>query len=83
LLLAAEWCGCAPATTADELAACVEKMSGCFWGDVLPWQLALVIFRRDEDAVASRLEQLTANLDHGCQRAVKTSQGWALENQPL
>ena len=41
LLLAAEWGGHAPATTTEELTACGEKVSGRFWGDLLPWQLAL------------------------------------------
>ena len=64
LLLAAEWGGHAPATTTEELTACGEKVSGRFWGDLLPWQLALALCHRDENTVTSRLEELTANLDH-------------------
>ena len=64
-MLASEYGERAPAATVDELAACLEKVSGRFWGDVLPWQIALALCRNDEFAIADRLEELTANLDHG------------------
>jgi hypothetical protein len=63
LLLAVEWGNRAPATTSADLAACLDKSAGRFWGDRLPWCLALDFCRHNPRGV-SGLDDLAANLDH-------------------
>jgi len=63
LLLAVEWGRHFPETTSASLAACLDKVAGRFWGDLLPWQLALEFCQHNPRRVFG-LDQLTANLDH-------------------
>jgi hypothetical protein len=63
LLLAVEWGNRAPDTTSADLAACLDKAAGGFWGDRLPWCLALDFCRHNPRGV-SGLEDLATNLDH-------------------
>src|SRR5438094_218524 len=41
LLLTVEWGDRSPQATSDCLSACLTQISDRFWGDLLPWQLAL------------------------------------------
>ena len=63
LLLAVEWGTHAPETTSADLGACLDRAAGRFWGDRLPWQLALEFCPHNSRGV-SGLDALTANLDH-------------------
>ena len=63
LLLADEWGNRSPEATSAALAACLDKVAGRFWGDFLPWRLALEFCQHNPHGV-SGLEELTANLDH-------------------
>ncbi len=63
VLVAVEWGSYSPEATTVELAACLDKVAGRFWGDRLPWRLALEFCRHNPRGV-SGLEELTANLDH-------------------
>ncbi len=63
LLLAAEWGNRSPEATSASLAACLDKAAGRFWGDLLPWQLALGCCHHNPRGVCGT-DELTANLDH-------------------
>ena len=63
LMLAVEWGQRSPESTSAALAACLDKVAGRFWGDLLPWKLALEFCRHNPSGVFG-MEQLTANLDH-------------------
>ena len=63
LLLAVGWGSRAPEATSADLAACLDKAAGRFWGDRLPWCLALDFCKHNPRGV-SGLDDLTANLDH-------------------
>jgi hypothetical protein len=74
LLLAVGWGDHAPKVTSDGLAACLDQVSDRFWGDLLPWQLALEFCRHNPLGVCG-LKLLTANLDHHNSSARR----WTLE----
>lgn len=63
ILLADEWGNRSPEATSTALAACLDKVAGRFWGDLLPWRLALEFCQHNPRGV-SCLEDLTTNLDH-------------------
>jgi hypothetical protein len=63
LLLAVEWGKRSPETTSVELLACLDKVAGRFWGDRLPWRLALEFGRHNPCGVGG-MDELIANLDH-------------------
>jgi hypothetical protein len=63
LLLGVEWGNSAPEKTSADLAACLDKVAGRFWGDLLPWQLALEFCRHNPTGIYD-LQTLTSNLDH-------------------
>jgi hypothetical protein len=74
ILLASEWGSRSPDTTSSDLQACLDKVAGRFWGELLPWQLALEFCRYNPSGIYG-LDNLTANLDHhnSCIR------GWMLD----
>lgn len=63
LLIAEEWGSQLPETTTNVLGACLAKVAGRFWGDRLPWQLALQCCQHNPRGAFS-LESLTDNLSH-------------------
>ena len=63
VLLATEWGHRSLDSTSASLQACLDKVHGRFWGDLLPWQLALE-FCRYNPSGASGLGNVTCNLDH-------------------
>ena len=63
LLLASEWGSQSPPATSAALSACLDTAAGRFWGDLLPWQLALELCQHSPPSTDS-LEKLTCNLDH-------------------
>jgi len=62
VLVAVEWGSYSPEATTVELAGCLDKVAGRFWGDLLPWRLALQFCNNPRGVFG--LEELTANLDH-------------------
>ena len=82
LLLAVEWGYHSPETPSADLGAWLDKVSGRFWGDLLPWRLGLEFCRYNPRGV-SGLEDLTANLDHhnSCIRLWMFDMGWCVRTK--
>ena len=82
LLLAVEWGHRSPETTSASLTACLDKVAGHFWGDLLPWQLALEFCQHNPRGVFG-LDQLTANLDHhnSCIRLWMFDLAWCVRDR--
>jgi hypothetical protein len=74
LLLAVEWGKRSPEETSAPLASCLDAVADRFWGDLLPWKLALEFCRHNPRGVYG-LPQLMANLDHHN----SSIRGWMLD----
>lgn len=82
MLLAAEWGNHSLESTSGELAACLDTVIGRFWGDLLPWRLALESCRHNPRGV-SGLDELIANLDHhnSCTRLWMFDLAWCVRDR--